>query len=173
MIDGLIKGAGGLVWVLRIAAGALLLASVALNFANIIGRYFFNAPISWAEEIMLFLMIGCVFCGLGVVAWTGRQIRMDVFIHMLPDTPRHLLELAAEILFVVIAIVLVMFAIPVVLQLYDFDQRSTAANFPLVIPQAMLPIGMALAALLVTIRILAFNRRRRSDGAPATSKESE
>ena len=29
---------------------------------------------------MLFLMVGCVFLGNGVVAWSGRQLRMDVIV---------------------------------------------------------------------------------------------
>ena len=51
-----------------------------MNFANVVGRYFFNASIYWAEEVMLFLMVGCVFLGNGVVAWSGRQLRMDVIV---------------------------------------------------------------------------------------------
>ena len=62
-----------LVSALRVMAGVLLAASVLLNFANVIGRYFFNASIYWAEEVMLFLMVACVFLGNGVVAWSGRQ----------------------------------------------------------------------------------------------------
>ena len=50
---------------LRVAAGAMLVASVGINFANIIGRYFLSVSLSWAEEAMLFLMIGCVFLGAG------------------------------------------------------------------------------------------------------------
>ena len=73
-------------------AGVLLVASVALNFANIIGRYFFSVSISWAEEIMLFLMVGCVFLGNGVVAWSGRQIRMDVVVGMMPAKVRDALD---------------------------------------------------------------------------------
>ena len=42
-----------------LAAGAMLIASVGINFANIIGRYFLSVSLSWAEEAMLFLMIGC------------------------------------------------------------------------------------------------------------------
>ena len=63
---------------LRLAAGAMLVASVGINFANIIGRYFLSVSLSWAEEAMLFLMIGCVFLGAGPVGWMGRHIRMDV-----------------------------------------------------------------------------------------------
>jgi len=72
---------------LRLAAGAMLVLSVAINFANIIGRYFLSVSIPWAEEVMLFLMIGCVFLNCGPVGWSGRQIRMDAFVSLLPPRP--------------------------------------------------------------------------------------
>ena len=65
---------------LRVAAGAMLVASVAINFVNIIGRYVFSVSITWAEEAMLFLMIGCVFLAAGPVGYLGRHIRMDVVV---------------------------------------------------------------------------------------------
>ncbi len=44
-------------------------------------------------------------------------------------------------------------------QLAAFDERSQAANFPLVIPQAMVPIGYTLMALLVAVRLIVHWRR--------------
>ena len=67
MTDQLLRGVRALVSVLRILAGVLLVASIGLNFANVIGRYFFNTSIFWAEEVMLYLMVACVFLGNGVV----------------------------------------------------------------------------------------------------------
>ena len=84
MTDLVLGGVRAFVNVLRIVAGVLLLLSVTLNFVNVIARYFFNASFHWAEESMLFLMVGCVFLGNGVVSWTGRQIRMDVIVGMMP-----------------------------------------------------------------------------------------
>ena len=57
----------------RSLAGILLICSVALNFANIVGRYFFHSSLSWGEEGMLFFMVGCVFMGSGAVdvVWDG------------------------------------------------------------------------------------------------------
>ncbi|MGB6341420.1 MAG: TRAP transporter small permease subunit, partial [Xanthobacteraceae bacterium] len=60
MIDGIIKGVHGLLAITRTVAAVCLISSVAINFANIIGRYIFSISIPWAEEIMLFLMVGCV-----------------------------------------------------------------------------------------------------------------
>jgi len=164
MIESIVSGVRWLLAVTRTLAGICLLGSVAINFANIIGRYFFAVSIPWAEEIMLFLMVGCVFTGCCAVAWDGRQIRMDVVVSMLPAKVRDVLNLLSELVLIGTATCVTVFAWPVVSQLAAFDERSQAANFPLVIPQAMVPIGYSLMALLVAIRLL---RRASGDGADA------
>ena len=164
MIESIVSGVRWLLAVTRTLAGICLLGSVAINFANIIGRYFFAVSIPWAEEIMLFLMVGCVFTGCCAVAWDGRQIRMDVVVSMLPAKVRDVLNLLSELVLIGTATCVTVFAWPVVSQLAAFDERSQAANFPLVIPQAMVPIGYSLMALLVAIRLL---RRASGGGADA------
>jgi TRAP-type C4-dicarboxylate transport system permease small subunit len=166
MMDGLVKGVRWLLMVTRTVSGICLLASVAINFVNIIGRYFFSVSIPWAEEIMLFLMVGCVFTGCCAVAWEGRQIRMDVVVSMLPDKVRDFLALLAELAMIATAVAVTVFAWPVISQLAAFDERSQAANFPLVIPQAMIPIGYSLMAILVAVRLL--HRPSRAPGADAS-----
>jgi TRAP-type C4-dicarboxylate transport system permease small subunit len=154
MIQVLLRGARALLALLRIVAGVLLVCSVMLNFANIVGRYFFHSSISWAEETMLFLMVGCVFLGSGPVAWSGRHIRMDVFVRLMPAKIRESLDLLSELVFLATAIVLVIFAWPTIRQLIAFDQRSLAADIPLAIPQAMIPIGLSIMAFLVAVRLI-------------------
>jgi TRAP-type C4-dicarboxylate transport system permease small subunit len=154
MTDIVLRGVGALLTILRVLSGTLLAASVGLNFANVIGRYFFGVSIYWAEEAMLFLMVGCVFLGNGVVAWSGRQIRMDVIVGMMPEKVRHALELFSELAFVVTALTIVVFAWPVIRDLYLFDQRSQSAEVPLYIPQSLIPIGLSIMAFLVIVRLL-------------------
>jgi TRAP-type C4-dicarboxylate transport system permease small subunit len=163
MTDQFLRGVRALVSVLRILAGVLLVASIALNFANVIGRYFFNASIFWAEEIMLYLMVACVFLGNGVVAWSGRQLRMDVIVAMMPVPVQKVLELVAELTFIVVAVAIVVFAWPVIRDLWMFDQRSQSAELPMVIPQIMIPIGLSLMAFLVVVRLLTGGHRIPSD----------
>jgi TRAP-type C4-dicarboxylate transport system permease small subunit len=160
MIAAVEKAVAGLLAFTRSVSAICLMASVLINFANIIGRYFFSVSIPWAEEIMLFLMVGCVFTGCCAVAWQGRQIRMDVLISLLPPTLRNLLTLLSELVLIAAAIAVTIFAWPVITQLAAFDERSQAANFPLVIPQSLVPIGYMLMALLVAIRLLITGRRR-------------
>jgi C4-dicarboxylate transporter DctQ subunit len=154
MIDTGLQIVRGLVSLLRVVAGALLLLSVTLNFANVVGRYVFNYSIYWAEEVMVFLMVGCVFLGNAVVAWSGRQIRMDVIVNMMPDKLREALNLFSELLFIVAASMIVVFAWPVIRDLWEFDQRSQSADVALIYPQSAIPLGLSLMVLLVVIRLI-------------------
>lgn len=154
MTDQLLRGVRALVAALRVMAAALLIASVAVNCANVVGRYFFNYSIYWAEEVMLYLMVACVFLGNGVVAWSGRQLRMDVIVGMMPARAQKVLALLSELTFVAVAVFIVIAAWPVIRDLWLFDQRSQSAELPMVIPQAMIPIGLSIMAVLVVIRLL-------------------
>jgi C4-dicarboxylate transporter DctQ subunit len=166
MIAKLLRAVEAFVWVVRVLAIVLLIGSVALNFENIIGRYFFHSSISWAEEMMLFLMVGCVFLGSGPVVWSGHHIRMDVLVRMLPLKLRAWLALFSEFSLLATAIVLVIFAWPTVRQLQAFDQRSLAANIPLVIPQCAIPLGLAVMAVLAACRLAAGRWREPSSHTP-------
>jgi TRAP-type C4-dicarboxylate transport system permease small subunit len=154
MTGNIMRGVNALLSVLRVVAGLLLVGSVLLNFANVIGRYFFSTSIYWAEEVMLFLMIGCVFLGNGIVSWSGRQIRMDVVVGMMPTKVRDALYLISELAFLVTALLIIVFCLPVVRDLFLFDQRSQSAEIPLFIPQSLVPIGLAIMVLMVVVRLI-------------------
>ena len=103
---------------------------------------------------MLFLMVGCVFLGSGMVTWTGGHIRMDIVVRLMPEKAQVALGLFSELVFLITAIALCIFAWPVIQQLVDFDQRSLAADFPLAIPQSMIPIGLAIMAFMLVARLI-------------------
>ena len=159
MREALLRGAHALMAVLRVAAAVMLAASVAINFANIVGRYTLATSIPWAEETMLFLMIGAVFLVAGPVGWLGRHIRMDVVVSLLPPGPRRLFEIFSDLATIATCVMLAIFAWPVMTMLEELDQRSAMANIPLVIPQAALPVGLLLMALLIAVRLIVHGAR--------------
>jgi TRAP-type C4-dicarboxylate transport system permease small subunit len=139
----------------------LMLIAVALNAANIVGRYVFFRPIASAEEIMLFLLVGTVFLGNAVVGFEGKQLRMDVILHALPPGLRRAFDVAADLTMIAVCVILIVIGWPAVQMLAEFDQRSEAAEIPLVIPQALVPIGLGLNAFLVGVRLIASSRTSR------------
>jgi C4-dicarboxylate transporter, DctQ subunit len=154
MKDKIERATGAVVHVTRTVATLTLVAAVLLNFANIVGRYVFSAPIEWAEEGMLFLMVGIVFLDMAPVSLEGGHIRMDVIVNMLPPPARRLAEATAALLEVAVAGVVIWFGVPVIQKLAMFNQLSQAARIPVYIPQALVPIGFGLAALATLARLI-------------------
>jgi TRAP-type C4-dicarboxylate transport system permease small subunit len=144
----------GLVVGIQSLTAVLMLIAVALNAANIVGRYVFFRPIASAEEIMLFLLVGTVFLGNAMVGFEGKQLRMDVILHALPPGLHRAFDVAADLTMIAVCVILIVLGWPAVQMLAEFDQRSQAAEIPMVIPQALVPIGLGLNALLVGVRLI-------------------
>lgn len=130
-------------------AATALLAIVSINFANVVGRYGFGSPFSWAEESMLFLMIVVVFAAVPAVTWRNQHIRIDMLSERLRPSRRSMLLLAVAIISIAIFATVSLSGLEIVLLLREFDQRSDALHLPIWIPQGFLSAGMALSALLV------------------------
>jgi hypothetical protein len=62
-----------------VLAALALIAVVAINGVNVVARYFFGSPFSWAEELMLFLMILGGFAGANAITWRNRHVRSPMF----------------------------------------------------------------------------------------------
>jgi TRAP-type C4-dicarboxylate transport system permease small subunit len=136
------------------AGGAALLVIVALNAVNIVLRYFFRAPLSWAEEAMLYLMIFGVYVGAISVAWQQAHIRIDAVLDFAPPARRKFLEIVSTLVLAAALVPVVLASFRVVSLLFDFDQRSDALHLPIWIPQSVIPISLLLIVAMSLLRIL-------------------
>jgi C4-dicarboxylate transporter DctQ subunit len=132
---------------------AALLAIVALNAVNIILRYFFRSPLSWAEEAMLYLMILGVYLGAISVAWQQAHIRIDAILDFAPPTRRKVLEVISTGVLAAVLIPVVFASFRVVGLLFDFDQRSDALTLPIWIAQSVVPISLLLIIVMSFLRL--------------------
>jgi TRAP-type C4-dicarboxylate transport system permease small subunit len=153
ILTAFVRGVDGLMRAIRAVIAVLLVVSVLLNFANVIGRKFLAAPIIGAEEVMNFLMVSVVFLGAGVVAYEGTHINMEILIDRFPPRLRDGFKAFAQLAAIGIAATIVVLGVPIVRHLMSFDERSQAANVPLWIPQAMVPIGLTLLAIGALARL--------------------
>jgi TRAP-type C4-dicarboxylate transport system permease small subunit len=137
-----------------IVAAIALLAIVVINCANVIGRYAFGSPFSWAEELMLFLMVLVVFAGAPAVAWRNMHIRIEAAIDRASPLLRRALVTVAAVISIFVLCVVAVAGLNIVAVLYAFDQRSDALHLPMWIPQAFLTGGLALTAGLIAAALL-------------------
>jgi len=142
-----------------IVAALALLAVVAINVANVTGRYVFGSPFTWADELMLFLMILIVFTAAPVAAWRGQHIRIEVLIDFVPIAARRWLIAIVAIISTVVLLIVAVAGYRIVTMLYLFDQRSDALHMPMWIPQAFLVGGLALMAVMFVAAVLSGRTR--------------
>jgi len=133
-------------------AAVALLCIVAINGANVVARYVFVAPFSWAEEAMLFLIILSVFSGAIAVTWRHMHIRIDTFVDFAPPNVRLALIAIGTAVAIAAILTIVYASAKIVWLLYELDQRSDAMELPSWIPQSFLTIGLAVVALLMAVR---------------------
>ena len=136
------------------AAAAALLAIVVLNAVNIVLRYFFKTPLSWAEEAMLYLMIFGVYVGAVSVAWQQAHIRIDAVLDFAPPGRRKILEIVSTLVLAAVLLPVVFASFSVVNLLFEFDQVSDALHVPMWIPQSVVPISLLLIVVMALFRIL-------------------
>lgn len=142
----------------RNVCAALFLAGLALNFANIVGRYLFLRPIMSAEEVLVYLMIWCIFLGAALVTFEDSHLRMDLLTMHLPDRARKAFDIAAALVFLAIAVVVVDRSAEIVGLVAGMDETSVVARVPMEIPYAALPVSFALMGAAVVWRLVSIVR---------------
>lgn len=139
----------------------LLIAAVAINFSNVVGRYFFSQPLGWADEALGYLQIGFVVIGAALVTRANGHLRMDAAEHLLPGTVRRWLDVTAGILTFVISVVVVAMSWRIVSGMLANDTRTVVLEIPLAIPYSAFLVGFALIALFALVRAVSLLRRSR------------
>ena len=133
-------------------AASSLAVIVCINAANVFCRYFFLSPFTWAEELMLFLMILTVFTGAASVTWRQEHILIEAFVNRLSPQHQNWAVAAAALVALVALSTVIITGYSVVNMLYRFDQRSDAMEFPMWIAQTSVPAGLGLIIFLFLLR---------------------
>jgi TRAP-type C4-dicarboxylate transport system permease small subunit len=153
----------------RAAVGVVILLAIAINFANIIGRYVFLAPLPWAEEVLVFLVIWGVCLGASAVTYDNRHLDMDLFVVRFPPKLRAALEALQLAVLVGLCAFTAVNAWTIVAVMARNGQVSITAGVPMTIPYAAFVTGFALIAVAAVAG--AVERRLERVSRPAFSPE--
>lgn len=137
----------------RWVMGTVMLAGVAICFSNVVARYLFGHALFWAEEVMVFLMIWGVFLGAAAAAYERAHLNMDLFSNTFRGRMLYALNAALVAVLLAACIFMVVQSWQVVTLFYQGGARSVSAGVPKWISHSALPVGFALMALAVLVRI--------------------
>src|ERR1043165_6613238 len=142
--------------VLEYLCASLLTVIVLVVFANVIGRYFFHAPLRWSDEVAQYMFLWLSYLGGLAALMRGRHYSVPKLVEMLPRLPRVVVKAISALVVVLILLVLVWFGWQLVDRL-SF-QTSLTLGVPVYYAYAALPLTAALMAVVVCIQTI--NRLR-------------
>lgn len=127
--------------------GAAMVFSAALLFVNVVLRYVFLAPISWAEEVTIYLMIWIVFIGSSAIVRQRAHLAIDLVLNMLNPKGRRAL------MFVAVAATLLFFCVFIyysgmhTLRIFSSGQVTPNLQAPMWLTYLAMPVGGSLMLL--------------------------
>lgn len=126
--------------------GALAFASLLL-FVNVVLRYWFLAPISWAEELTLYIMVWIVFVGSSVAIRTRGHIAIDLLPLTLSPAGRHRLAVLIALITLLFLAVFFYYSGQHTLRVRASGQVTPVMQAPMWLAYLAMPAGSALMAL--------------------------
>ena len=133
--------------------GLALIAAVAFNFVNVVGRYIFGMTFLSADEVQIYIMVYIAFLGAAVVTWRRAHLRMDVLVQRLPKPAQRALAGIELALVLVLAGLVLYVSSQYVVQMASIDARSNNASIPMWIPHSAIVIGFGLIAVLTVLQL--------------------
>ena len=134
-------------WIEMTFVGAALAFASALLFVNVVLRYVFLAPISWAEELSLYLIVWIVFIGCSVAVRTRGHIAIDLLPMVISPTNRRRLALAIATLMLIFLAVFLYYSGLHVLRVQSSGQVTPVLLGPMWLTYLAMPVGSALMFL--------------------------
>ena len=146
--------------------GAALAFSSLLLFSNVVLRYVFLAPISWAEELTLYLMVWIVFVGGSVAVRSRGHMAIDLLPLVLSPGSRRRLAIFVALLALVFFAVFFWFSGQHVLRIQSSAQTTPVMGAPMWLTYLAMPVGSFLMAMR-TVQLLLRMLREKSAATEA------
>ncbi len=127
--------------------GAALAVTSVLLFANVVLRYVFFAPLNWAEELTLYLMVWMVFIGGSIAVRTRGHMAIDLLPLLLSPANRKRLALLVGMTAFVFFATFFWYSLLHTLRVRSVEQLTPVMQAPMWLTYLAMPVGSMLMAL--------------------------
>jgi len=100
--------------VLRVIMVIFLTAMCLIMTFQVIMRYVFNNSQPWCEELSLYLMIGCIFLGLGIASRKYAHLQVDFLLRLYSPRVRCLMEVFCNVTAIVVMVFLFKYSVSLI-----------------------------------------------------------
>lgn len=136
--------------------GAVLYAMMILVFVNVVCRYFFNKPITWGEEISVFMLLFIALFGAYVGLVDRRMARITAIVGIVPPRWRKLFNLTAQVMIIYLLVFLVFYGFQFVTTPYMLTQKSSTLRWPMWIFYSFVPVASSLMLFHMILDVIQY-----------------
>lgn len=142
-----------------------LVVMVAINFGNVLSRYFIHASWAFSEELMVILFVYNSFLGASVAFKRGAHLGFTVLTDIFPpDIKKRVIWFTGSVT-TGLLLLLTWYGIEMVKSQVMFDQRTPALGLPEWVAGVSIPFG----SLLIIVRVVQSCRCQIREIKPDTS----
>jgi TRAP-type C4-dicarboxylate transport system permease small subunit len=132
---------------LEVVLACALIAAVAMNVVNVIGRYVFGSSMAGVDELQIYLLVALAFFGSVVASVRGQHLRMDVLTRFFPAGLNRFLRGLEAVGAVVLCGFVCFISTSYALRMAQIGTVSENAHLSMWIPHGV--VALAFAALTV------------------------
>ena len=148
----------------RVIAMILIAAMTLVIAAAVVFRYFFHAPLFWANEASIFMMAWITFIGGSL----GLKYKSQASITFLVDR----LSIKGKRILAIVSYIIILIFMAILLYLsYEWvflasDQKSTSMRIPMWIPYLSVPVGLTCAFIHLSNHLVELFKVKFQGGEP-------
>ena len=140
--------------VAALLAGFATLAIVLLVSYDVLMRFFLDRPQLFVDEVASFLQVLLIFGGAAYTFRVGGHVRVDLVTGHVPPVVRAWLRVVTLALGVVLLAIVIWVTTQSAATAYRYGRVSAVMLYPLWLPMACIPAGLALMALAMVVALV-------------------
>ncbi|WP_421617080.1 TRAP transporter small permease [Brevibacillus sp. TJ4] len=144
----------GIATVEKYVAMCIMLAMAILIIVSVLFRYVFNAPLSWAGEVSVFLLVWTSFIGGSLGLKYRSQAAVTIALDYMPERGKKVIGMIGHVLMLLFLLLLLYYSYTWVFSPAVSFQKSTALLLPMWIPFSAVPISLTCAAVHITCNLM-------------------
>lgn len=153
----------GIIGELDVAAACIvLLVLLCLTFVNVIMRYIMRSPITWAEELQMFMFLWIVYLGAGAAFRNGSHVVIEIVVDALPAGAKRVAELVGFAVSLAVLCYLTLQGNAYYMQMVSTGKISTLLRIPYRYAYLVIPVGnvlMLVSLVFSNVKNIFFSRK--------------
>lgn len=124
-------------------------AGVALAFANVVARFVFDASLTWAAELTVFLFLWSAFFGAAYCFKKDAHIAVTIVLDIVPTYIGKMFLIISHLITICFLLAVSYFGYEYLELVIELEERSIDLDIPMWIPYLVIPVAFAFAAFRV------------------------